>query len=173
MVNASVPSVPPAVPAKATVTMSASPVYAGFWRRFAAILIDVILLGVVNAVIGMIFGLVGAATSMAVNSGGSQNTIPTIITSGLSSLLNFVISIGYYVYMTGSRGQTFGKMALKIKVRRLDGVEPVGYVQAFLREVVGRFLSGLVLGIGYLWMLWDGRKQTWHDKIAGTIVVKV
>ena len=44
---------------------------------------------------------------------------------------------------------------------------------AFVREVVGKFLSGLVLCLGYLWMLWDAERQCWHDKLVGTRVVRV
>ena len=43
----------------------------------------------------------------------------------------------------------------------------------FLREVVGKLVSGIILGIGYLIVLWDGRKQALHDKIASTYVVRV
>ena len=35
-----------------------------------------------------------------------------------------------------------------------------------------KFLSGLVIGLGYFWMLWDPKKQTWHDKLVNTVVVK-
>ena len=42
-----------------------------------------------------------------------------------------------------------------------------------MREVVGKFISGLVLNLGYLWVIWDGQKQGWHDKIADTYVVRV
>lgn len=41
-----------------------------------------------------------------------------------------------------------------------------------LREVIGKWVSGLVFGLGYFWAIWDKDGQTWHDKIAGTVVVK-
>ncbi len=68
-------------------------------------------------------------------------------------------------------GATLGKMALGIKVVKQDGSGNINVVEGFLREVVGKFLSSFFL-LGYLWMLWDVNKQTWHDKIAGTLVVK-
>jgi uncharacterized RDD family membrane protein YckC len=52
-------------------------------------------------------------------------------------------------------------------------MQPVGYVKAFFREYVGKFLSSLFFYLGFFWMLWDSQKQAWHDKIAGTVVVKV
>ena len=65
-----------------------------------------------------------------------------------------------------------GKIALKIKVVRIDTL-PMTYMTAFLREVVGKFLSGLVFALGYFWMIWDKNKQTWHDHLAKTQVVRV
>jgi uncharacterized RDD family membrane protein YckC len=144
-----VPVPPPPAPATSSTAQ-----YASFGRRFVAILMD-----------GFIIMLI----SMAIN-------VPFVIflpdLASLGTLIGYGCSLFYYVYFIGSRGQTLGKMALGIKVVKTDG-SPVGYLNAFLREVVGKFISGLVFGIGYLWMLSDPRKQTWHDKIANTIVLKI
>lgn len=82
-----------------------------------------------------------------------------------------ILALGYYIYFTG-KGQTLGKKALKIRVCKVEDGQVPGYVKAFLRELVGKMVSSLVFGLGYLWPLWDSRKQAWHDKIAGTVVVK-
>lgn len=81
------------------------------------------------------------------------------------------ISLGYPIYFIGKSGATPGKKIMKIRVVKADG-SAVGYGGAFLREVVGKFISGIILLIGYFWMLWDPNKQALHDKIAGTYVVK-
>jgi len=47
---------------------------------------------------------------------------------------------------------------------------PIGYGRAFVRWLVS-LVSGFVILIGYLWMLWDSEKQTWHDKAANSVVV--
>jgi len=83
-----------------------------------------------------------------------------------------VLGYAYRVFFIGYCGQTPGKMAVRVKVIRTNGAE-VGYVRAFLREVVGKFLSKLILGIGYLMVAVDSRKQGLHDKIADTYVVKL
>jgi uncharacterized RDD family membrane protein YckC len=62
-------------------------------------------------------------------------------------------------------------MALGIRVVGPDGESP-GLWRAVLRQVMAIVLSDTVVGLGYLWMLWDSRQQTWHDKIAGTFVVR-
>ena len=84
----------------------------------------------------------------------------------------FIITPLYYVVLTGTRGQTLGKMALGIKVVNRNGDVPgLGY--AALREVVGKFISFIALLLGFLSIAWDPKKQGWHDKIAGTWVIKV
>ena len=52
-----------------------------------------------------------------------------------------------------------------------DGGE-IGHARAFIRYL-GRYVSAIPLLLGYFWMLWDPEKQTWHDKIAGSVVVPV
>ena len=66
-------------------------------------------------------------------------------------------------------GRTLGKRLLGLRVVNEAGNAP-GIGRVILREIIGRFISGLVFGLGYLWVAWDGRKQGWHDKIGGTTV---
>ena len=140
--------------------------YAGFWRRFLASFLDGIILMVVNLLIGVVTGLVLGLT------GVDSNSTVYIMVMSVINILNYLVMFSYYVYFIGSRGQTVGKMIMGIKVMKFDGSNP-SYVSAFLREVVGKLLSSIVLLLGYLWMLWDSKKQTWHDKIAGTVVVRI
>jgi uncharacterized RDD family membrane protein YckC len=124
---------------------------AGFWRRFGAYFIDGIILGIVNFILGAIFS----------------------DSAGIAYLLSLAINWGYFTYFEGGpRGQTVGKMALSIRVLDLKAGGPIGYGRAFVRQLV-RIVSGLVIALGYLWMLWDREKQTWHDKAAGSVVVPV
>ena len=121
---------------------------AGFWRRFVAALLDGIILGVVGGILGAILDL-------------DRNGM-----NGVSTLIGLV----YYTYLEGSTGQTLGKKALGIRVIDLGGGGSIGYGRAFIRYI-GRFVSAIVLLLGYLWMLWDKEKQTWHDKFANSVVV--
>ena len=124
---------------------------AGFWRRFAAYFIDGIILGIVQGILTAIFS----------------------DSPGIAYLLSLAINWGYFTYFEGGpRGQTVGKMALSIRVLDLKTGGPIGYGRAFVRQLV-RIVSGLVFALGYLWMLWDREKQTWHDKAAGSVVVPV
>lgn len=151
-----------AFPGRAAYAAAASPAElpkAGFWVRVGASLIDTILLIVVQFAIEGALGLIG----------GDLDELAMAMIGGLCSM---VISLTYYIFFTGYNGQTPGKMALRIQVVRTDGT-PMSYGRAFLREVVGKFVSGIVLGIGYLVVAFDRNKQGWHDRIAGTYVVRL
>jgi uncharacterized RDD family membrane protein YckC len=121
---------------------------AGFWRRFAAAFID-----------GIILGVIGLALGAALKGGGS--------------VISLLIGIAYFVYLEGGEsGQTVGKKAMGIRVISFDTGGPIGYGRAFIRYI-GRFVSAIVIYLGYLWMLWDSEKQCWHDKFASDVVVPV
>lgn len=137
---------------------------AGFWIRVLAYIIDSVLLITVQTVltllINMTIGMLGIATD-------GDPAINTVIW-----LFGAVLSISYAVFFTGYCGQTPGKMALRIKVIRTDGSQP-SYGRAALREVPGKFISSVLLGIGYLMVAFDAQKQGLHDKIADTYVIKL
>lgn len=118
---------------------------AGFWRRFGAVFIDGVLIGIVNSILLVALHAVGYAVS-------------------------FVISAAYFTYFEGVSGQTLGKRALQIRVIDYRTGSSIGYARAFGRYI-GSLISALFIYIGYLWMLWDREKQTWHDKIATAVVV--
>jgi len=121
---------------------------AGFWARAAALLLDVIILGVISVI------LFAISRSLA-NFGG------------------LVIGAIYFTLLDGGpSGQTLGKKALGIRVISLKEGGSIGYGRGFVRWLVQNFLSWIFL-LGYLWMLWDKEKQCWQDKAAGSVVVPV
>ncbi len=149
------------------VSTAGTVVYAGFWARFGASLLDGLIIGAVSFVINFVVGIVAAFSG-----NGPTSSILKMISQVVSWVV-FAIELVYFIYFIGAKGQTLGKMALKIKVVKVGTNEAPGYLKAFLREVVGKFISSFVFLLGFLWMLWDKNKQTWHDKIAGTVVIKV
>ncbi len=126
--------------------------YAGFWIRFLALFIDGIIIGIVAGFISVLLGR-GAGAG-----------------SGGPLLIRTVISAVYVVVALSRWGQTVGALAVGIKVVDVNGglLSPGA---AFIRWI-GSIVSGIILGIGYLMMIWDPRKQTLHDKMAGSYVVK-
>jgi uncharacterized RDD family membrane protein YckC len=95
------------------------------------------------------------------------------------AVLAFVMATAYYAVLNGSEmGQTFGKRALGIQVRDASSGGPIGADRAGLRYVViGLFriipFFGLFSLLDGLWPLRDRRRQALHDKIAGSLVVRV
>lgn len=88
--------------------------------------------------------------------------------------LTFVLAFfGYVAFLCFfiSRGKTPGKALVGIRVMdKRDGSFP-GFGRMLLRETLGKFVSGLFLGVGYFWAIFDRDSQAWHDKIAGTVVL--
>jgi uncharacterized RDD family membrane protein YckC len=153
--------------------------YAGFWQRFAALFIDGLLF--LPLFIPFLIRVWNEASSRIDTGTGSfdANTMRVGRVFGWALAIG-VLHYAYDVVMVGRWNATVGKFALGIRVRRDDG-SPAQWREALLRPLLQLGLNVLngVGGIGilglldYLWMLWDRQKQTLHDKIAGTIVVKV
>jgi uncharacterized RDD family membrane protein YckC len=85
--------------------------------------------------------------------------------------LSLVLLAGYGAVMWRFRGTTIGGIVFGIKVVRLDD-RPVDWITAIVRALAS-FLSLFAAGLGFLWVIWDPERQAWHDKIAGTVVVRV
>ncbi len=120
---------------------------ASFGIRFVAVLIDGIILGIIGAILRGVLG------------------------SAAGQVISLLLGLAYYIYLEGSpSGQTVGKKAMNIRVVSFETGAPLGYGTAALRYIC-RFVSALPCLLGYFWMIWDPQKQTWHDKIAGTVVV--
>ena len=139
---------------------------ASWGRRLAALLVD-----------GMILG--GIVVATLVSAGVPLEDINTTILEGSSLALILIFILPKAIYdtaMIGSRNQTFGKMALHIKVvDEADRVTPIGYARAFTRWLSTAFLWALFTVPGvldHLWPLRDGRRQTLHDKFAHSVVVR-
>jgi uncharacterized RDD family membrane protein YckC len=129
-----------------------STAYAGFWRRFAAVLID-----------GLILSVVLIPLSLVLRDPEQQTTIYTPI----STVINWL----YFALMESSdRQATLGKMALGIVVTDLDG-NKIGFGRATGRYFA-KILSALILFIGFIMAAFTAKKQALHDMIASTLVVK-
>ena len=88
----------------------------------------------------------------------------------LATVLAVVAYIIFVVAMIKTRGQSPGKFALNLKIIKTDG-RPLDLGSVLFREIVGKFVSGLFIYLGYIWIFLDDKRQAWHDKMAGTYVV--
>jgi uncharacterized RDD family membrane protein YckC len=136
-------------------------VYGGFWIRFAAVIIDAILLGVVNTVIT--FMLIG---------GVMVSGDPTAAIGGLvlSYAINLGIAVAYEGWFLVNKGATIGKMALGLRVIRASGARITWGLA--IGRYFAKIVSGMILLIGYLMAAWDEEKRSLHDRICDTRVIK-
>ena len=146
------PNYAPGVPNPAGRQFSGGVELMGFWIRVVAALIDAILISVVVVVAGSILSGIGLGDTA-------------------STLISGIIGWIYHVAFITAKGQTIGKMIVGVQVVNRDGNIP-GLGAVLLREIVGKFLSGIALMLGYLWVGWDKEKRGWHDHIGGTYVIR-
>lgn len=127
--------------------MSGTIEYAGFWRRAAAALADLTLLSMLVAVLQLAIGF-----------------------QTIGFVLQFVIGLVFCVVFWVHYGGTPGKMLLGCQVVNANTYEHLNYQQAVLRYT-GYYVSFLTMYLGFLWVLWDAKKQGFHDKIANSVVL--
>ncbi len=150
-------------------------VYGGFWRRAAAILVDkAILVGlcVLLFILGLMAHLAASGSGQILEDLLLGHT--TEMTRGfifLYYLAVILLAIIYFSYFIGYTGQTPGKMLFGLYVIRANG-ENMNFRRAFIRWL-GYIISGMVFYLGFLWAIFDRRKQGWHDKLAGSIVIHI
>jgi uncharacterized RDD family membrane protein YckC len=137
--------------------------YGGFWIRVVAFILDAIIIGVVATALSPLLGL-GPMVDTSTEAGAVRVNYTA---NAVSTLLGLVYFIGFWAW----RGQTPGMIPFRLRViRASDGSKP-DWVVGLLRYV-GLIISLVVLFIGVIWAAFDSRKQGWHDKIAGTLVVR-
>jgi uncharacterized RDD family membrane protein YckC len=130
-------------------------------RRVVATLVDGIVLGVVFAVMSMLFG-----------SSSAQGGQVSASLEGFSALVYFVVVFAYYILMEGYLGQTVGKMLLGIKVVREETGEVPGLGGAAIRTVL-RIIDGLFFYlVAFISVLASGKNQRLGDMVAHTLVVR-
>ena len=140
-------------------TLASSQEYVGFWARFGASIIDTILLMVIILpLMHMIYG------SQYWDSEEFILGVPDFIVNWIFPLVATVV---FWVY----KSATPGKMALKAKVVDARTGNTPTVKQSIIRYI-GYYISLLPIGLGFLWVGWDKKKQGWHDKLAGTVVIR-
>ena len=132
--------------------------YAGFWTRFVAYLIDMIVIYAISSLLNTFsFGLLN-----------KQLDFPIL---GEESLSYVIVMFTYFIAMTYFFSQTLGKMIMKIKVETNKG-EKLSLADVVYRELVGRLLTIFLVYLPYLAVAFTNKKKGLHDFIADTVVVK-
>ena len=132
--------------------------YAGFWIRFVAYVIDMIVIYAVSSLLNTFsFGLLN-----------KQLDFPIL---GEESLSYVIVMFTYFIAMTYFFSQTLGKMIMKIKVETNKG-DKLSFTDIIYRELVGRLLTIFLANLPYLAIAFTNKKKGLHDYIADTVVVK-
>ena len=172
------PYAAPSAPLLPQMTMAALEDHAGFWKRVGAYILDAIILYIPQLIIQKAFGVDAAQEQLkqaAANAGGNMQLVLAAQEHFYAAmwpamLLSIVIGWLYFAICESSAWQaTLGKMALGIRVTDLEG-RRISFPRA-LGRYPAKFLSGLILGIGFLMVAWTQRKQGLHDMIVGTLVL--
>lgn len=122
-------------------------VSAGFIERLAAYLIDAVILFIPTYILMM------------------------VLPAGLYIVAAIALGVGYATYFWTSTGSTPGKVVMGLRVVKADGGGLLDVGGAITRYV-GYIISSAVVALGFLWIIWDPKHEGWHDKIAGTKVIK-
>jgi uncharacterized RDD family membrane protein YckC len=133
--------------------------YVGFWARTVAGIIDLILQLIITAPLTIaVYG-----QFMSPDGRMFRGTADFVI----NAVLPAVAVIAFWIW----RGATPGKLAMSARVVDADSGDSLSPGQAVLRYF-GYILSALPFGVGFLWVGLDRKKQGWHDKLAGTVVIR-
>lgn len=133
--------------------------YLGFWARLLASILDNIWISIVLVILLLILSQTGFIE------------LSMTETSNKELILQSVIPLVLVVALWIKYASTPGKMAFGAKILDANTFNEVPPGRLFLRYIA-YFVSLIPLGLGFIWVAFDKRKQGWHDKIAGTVVVK-
>ena len=147
---------------KEGVTLAGKMEYAGFWIRVGAWFIDYIIIAIASAIIYVPLTFMGVSSF----DGPAAFAIIQLI----STVLNFIIPAIYESWFVGKFAATPGKMACKLKVVMPEG-DRVSYARAIGRHFA-KYISGLIMCIGYIMAGFDEQKRALHDRICDTRVIK-
>lgn len=145
--------------------------FGGFWRRGCAFLVDQTILQII-LMVSLTLAEWFLSRPLLHSPLSFRNLLAgegaaTLLANGLGLLMSLL----YFTYFHGSLGQTPGKKLLGLMVVRQTR-DRMTWGVAFLRWA-GYLVSAIPFGLGFLWIAMDRKKQGWHDKIAGTLVIRV
>jgi uncharacterized RDD family membrane protein YckC len=154
---------PPSEAGPAPGVLFASPV-----SRLVAYILDSILLGVVIVILSVVLvGFLAAGSAGTDTMSGAQ-----VGTTFIWLFVVLLVSLLYFPWFWARGGQTPGMKLLHIRVVRDADGGPIGWGTAMMR-LLGYWINGIVLYIGFAWILVDKRRRGWHDLIANTVVIEV
>jgi uncharacterized RDD family membrane protein YckC len=145
--------------------------YAGFWIRFWATIIDTVLLTLITwPLLLWIYGAEIVDTERAI--AGPADLLAGLLPHGPAELLiSYVLPVVALIVFWRYRSATPGKMLLGLHIVDAQTGGGLSLGQSIVR-FFAYVASTIPFGLGFLWIAFDPRKQAWHDKLAGTVVIR-
>jgi uncharacterized RDD family membrane protein YckC len=173
------PPPPPAGYGAANPPVAALPTeaYTSWFQRVGAYFVDAIPLAVIY---GIAFGIgigtgTGSCTPSADGYGGSCSSSFSIVGTAVM-FLAWLVALAYAVwnwgYRQGTTGSSIGKSVLKFKVVSEATGQPIGFGMSIVRQLA-HIVDSAICGLGYLFPLWDAKRQTFADKIMSTVCLPI
>ena len=138
--------------------------YAGFGVRLAAFITDSLLVGAALLIVRLPYLI-----SILANPENTLNT-PVLFRYTPFDILIYLLSSLYYVLMLYYSGASLGKKLFRLKIVKADGGK-ITLIDAIYRETIGKYLSGIIIFIGYLMIAVDDEKRSLHDRLCDTRVI--
>lgn len=148
--------------------------YVGFWPRVGASIIDTILVALLTApLIHWVYGGTGGMDFDQLLSTNLSDVLASLLKprGPADVLINWVLPAAAIIVFWLTRKATPGKMAIGARVVDAATGKAISVRQGIVRYL-GYYVSTLPLCLGLIWVAFDPRKQGWHDKLAGTVVVR-
>jgi uncharacterized RDD family membrane protein YckC len=143
--------------------------YAGFVSRVVAFMLDMIIVLLVNTIISFtiraLFGFFSLGNLKVIADFSASR-----LADGMALLFPVILQAIYFIGAWAVFGRTLGMSIAGIRVEETSRPGDVTVARAMLRYI-GMYVSAIVFGLGFIWVLFDKRRQGWHDKLGNTVVV--
>ncbi len=169
------PLAPPGSGYPAPVYPAASTMYAGFWIRLVARIVDGVIVAIPVGVVFFVFiAIAGGIASTANSSDQNAQAALGLGIVGVWLLVVLLATVGtivYYVYFWGTSGSTLGMRLFRLRLVDANTGGPIGIGRAVIRYLM-TFVNTMACYIGWIWVAFDPRKQGWHDHVANSVVIQ-
>ncbi|MBI2611856.1 RDD family protein [Candidatus Gottesmanbacteria bacterium] len=142
--------------------------YGGYLQRFLAFLVDGLLSGVFSKFVTFFF----PGQQEISNPLSQADRLTNVQTSGQNFIVQLIIGIVpllFFAYLISSKGFSPGKAIFGLRVQKESG-RNLTIGEAIIREL-GKIVSIIPLGLGFIWIFFDKKRQAWHDKFVGSVVI--
>ena len=154
----------------------------GFWIRFVAVLIDALVMIILSSLGGTLVRVLGISSKLGFDMAKlttqdgqlSPEAMSTMMAAySVGVIISWTIGFFYFGWFYKNKGGSPGKLILGLRVRDYETKENIGYWRAFLREYIGKLISGVLLLLGFIMAAFRSDKKALHDMLSGTQVIQL